>query len=235
MKNHPMLASILTGAILAAVLVACGSTKPGANTPGTTQLAPGKVTPGQLYRMVNVKKIYIRRSTYGRKERRPMRPRYITVHSTQNYSGDAYAHASALQNGKLRAYKRKGGNRIGFLTWHFTVQQDVAIQHLPTNEQGEHADFDGPGNNYSVGIEMCEHRGNNREQTLERTAILCASLMNEYDIPLRNIVPHYHWPRKGTSPEHKDCPHFLMTNGRPGPKWDAFVRRVNHHYQRIQK
>lgn len=235
MKNPPLLIAILPATILGIVLVACsGQPRAGGAAPGSLS-GTGQLTRGQLYSGVNVKKMYIRRGTYGRKTTRPMRPRYITVHSTQNYSGDAYAHAKALRNGKLRAPKRRGGNRIGYLTWHFTVQQDVAVQHLPTNEQGEHADFDGPGNNYSIGIEMCEHRGNSREQTLERTAMLCASLMAEYNIPLRNIVPHYHWPRKGASPENKNCPHFLMTDGHPGAKWDAFVRRVDHYYKRIQK
>ena len=237
--KYSLIVSILPGIVLAGFLVACSSPDPISRTGSSPTIpsptASGKMTPGQAYRQVNVKKMYIRRGTHGRKYKRSMRPRYITVHSTQNYSGDAWDHAKALRNGKLRAYKRRGGNRIGYLTWHFTVQEDVAVQHLPTNEQGEHADFDGPGNNYSIGIEMCEHRGNSRSRTLERTAMLCASLMNEYDIPLRHVVPHYHWPRKGTSPLHKNCPHFLMTNGRPGSKWNAFVRRVNHHYKRIQK
>jgi N-acetylmuramoyl-L-alanine amidase len=228
MKNHPLLASILPCIILAVTLVACSTTPSGLG-------AGGSVSRSELYREVNVKKMYVRRGTYSRKVVRPMRPRYITVHSTQNYTGDAYAHAKALMNGKLRAYKRRGGNRIGFLTWHFTIQEDVAIQHLPTNEQGEHADFDGPGNNYSIGLEMCEHRGNSRERTLDRTAKLCASLMAEYNIPLRNVVPHYHWPRKGLSQEHKNCPHFLMDNGRPGRKWKAFLAQVNSHYKRIKK
>ena len=163
-----------------------------------------------------------------------MKPRYITVHSTQNYNGDAWDHARALEKGKLRAPKRRNGNRIGYLTWHFTVQEDVVIQHLPTIEQGEHADFNGPGNNYSIGIEMCEHRGNSRRSTLDRTAKLCASLMHQYKIPLKNVVPHQHWPRKGIKQEHKNCPHFLMTNGRPGKKWSQFLRSVKRQYNRIQ-
>lgn len=233
MKNHPLLFSMVSGVLLALVFAACSkSPRLGG---GASIGSGGKVSPGELYREVNVKKIYIRSGTYGRKEKRRMSPRYITVHSTQNYTGDAYAHAKALSNGKLRATKRRGGNRIGFLTWHFTIQQEVAIQHLPTNEQGEHADFDGPGNNYSIGIEMCEHRGNSREQTLDRTAKLCASLMYEYKIPLSRVVPHYHWPRRGANPPNKNCPHFLMDNGRPGRKWDKFLDLVNYHYKRIKK
>ncbi len=192
------------------------------------------VSPRQLYREIKVVKRFIPKGRYGRKYKRSMKPRYITVHSTQNYNGDAWDHARALEKGKLRAPKRRNGNRIGYLTWHFTIQEDVVIQHLPTIEQGEHADFNGPGNNYSVGVEMCEHRGNSRQRTLDRTAKLCASLMHQYKIPLKNVVPHQHWPRKGTKPEHKNCPHFLMTNGRPGKKWSQFLRSVKRQYNRIE-
>ena len=113
------------------------------------------------------------------------------------------------------------------------MQDNHAIQHLPTWEQGEHADFDGPGNNYSVGIEMCEHRGNDLGATIDRTAKLAAYLMKEHNIPLRNVVPHYHWPRKGQNPPNKNCPHFLLENGRPGKKWAWFLSRVDAHYRRL--
>jgi N-acetylmuramoyl-L-alanine amidase len=183
---------------------------------------------------VNVIPRLIPKGKYGRRLYRPMTPRYITIHSTQNYTGDAFAHSRALNAGALRARQRKGGNRIGYLTWHFTVQGNLAIQHLPTTEQGEHADFDGPGNNYSIGIEMCEHRGNNIAATIERTAKLAAYLMYSYKIPLRNVVPHYHWPRKGQNPPNKNCPHFLMENGRPGRKWNWFLSRVRANFERLQ-
>ncbi len=239
-----VIALLASGGMLAAALITISCTSAdrkdtraveealvGAST--RTRPAAGQVSPMSLHHEVKVVRRFIPKRRHGRKFHRPMRPRYITVHSTQNYSGDAWDHARALENGKLRAPRRRGGNRIGYLTWHFTVQQDVAIQHLPTNEQGEHADFDGPGNNYSIGIEMCEHRGNSRGRTLERTAKLCASLMYQHQIPLRNVVPHHHWPRKGKRPANKNCPHFLMTNGQPGRKWNAFVGMVKREYERI--
>jgi N-acetylmuramoyl-L-alanine amidase len=213
-----------------ALIVCCAS-------PGPTSSGPAgpPVTPLQMLRSeINVIPRLIARGTYGRRLHRPMMPRYITIHSTQNYTGDAFAHAKALQVGALRARQRPGGNRIGFLTWHFTVQGNLAIQHLPTTEQGEHADFDGPGNNYSIGIEMCEHRGNNLPATIERTAKLAAYLMYSHNIPLRNVVPHHHWPRNGANPPNKNCPHFLMENGRPGRKWNWFLGRVRANYDRLQ-
>lgn len=192
-------------------------------------------TPDQLYREANIKQDFIPKGLYGRKVKRKLKPRYITIHSTQNYSAGAWQHSKALRNGKLRARKRIGGNRIGYLTWHYTVDEGVAVQHLPTNEQGEHADFNGPGNNYSLGIEMCEHHGNSRYETLERTAKLTAWLMHKHSIPLRNVVPHHHWARKGVTPEHKNCPHFLLDNGRPGAKWQAFQTKIEGHYNSITK
>lgn len=194
-----------------------------------------KKSPDQLYKEANIKKAYIKKGTHGRKVRRKMNPRYITIHSTQNYSSsaDAWRHSLALSNGKLKARKSKHGNRIGYLTWHYTVDQYRCVQHLPTNEQGEHADFDGPGNNYSLAIEMCENRGNSRKSTLDRTAKLTAWLMYKHNIPLRKVVPHYHWRRKGLAIEHKNCPHFLLDNGHPGAKWQAYLGQINKHYKSI--
>ena len=187
------------------------------------------LSPQQLDGLVRVKSDLIGKGSYGRRWNRPMQPRYITIHSTQNYTGDAYAHAKALKRGALR------GGVCGYLCWHFTVQDDVVIQHIPTNERGEHADFDGPGNRYSIGIEMCEHKGNDLAKTIDRTAELTASLMYHHQIPLQNVVPHYHWPRAGYKTPNKDCPHFLLEDGKPGATWNWFKSRVQRHYLRIQE
>ena len=186
-----------------------------------------------MMRDVRLRVDMVPKGTHGRRVVRPMKPRFITIHSTQNWTADASRHSLALKRGALRAPKRRGGNRIGYLIWHFTVDDKVAIQHLPTSEQGEHADFDGPGNRYSIGIEMCEHRGSSRAATVERTAKLAAVLMKKHGIPVKNVVPHYHWPRRGASPPNKNCPHFLLDNGRPGAKWRTFQGRVNYYYRRL--
>jgi N-acetylmuramoyl-L-alanine amidase len=189
----------------------------------------GTASVAGLMRDANLKPDLVRKGTYGRRVIKPMKARYITIHSTQNYTADAERHAVALKRGALRT-----GRKNGYMIWHFTVDDRVAIQHLPTSEQGVHADFDGPGNKYSIGIEMCEHRGCSRERTLDRTAKLTAALMKRNGIPLRNVVPHYHWPRWGKNPPNKNCPHFLLDNGRPGKKWRAFLARVNYQYQRLE-
>ena len=229
---RPELLAILALGATIGILTSCATTS--TSTKGRNweaQLGPvpeTPITPQRLTQVVKVRSDLIRKGSYGRRWHRPMKPRFITIHSTQNYTGDAYAHAKALKRGALR------GGTCGYLCWHFTVQDDVVIQHIPTNERGEHADFDGPGNRYSIGIEMCEHKGNNQAKTIDRTAQLTASLMYQHNIPLNHVVPHYHWPRRGYSTPHKNCPHFLLDGGRPGETWKWFLSRVQRHYERIQ-
>jgi N-acetylmuramoyl-L-alanine amidase len=177
----------------------------------------------RTYEQARVRRDFMPKNARGRTGK-SMRPRYITIHSTQNWSkgADPWRHSLALKNSKL-----------GRLSWHYTVDQRVAVQHLPTNEQGRHADIDGPGNHYSIGIEMCEHPGNSRNATLDRTARLTAWLMYKNDIPISHVVPHYHWPRWGRSPANKNCPHYLLENGRPGKKWRAYLAKIKSYHDQI--
>ncbi len=226
------LVTILPGMLLlVAVLIglpACQTTQRCQNWEASLGPVPdSSICPDVLRTQVNITVDLIPPNRFGRKGKRPMTPRFITIHSTQNYTGDAFDHARALKKGALR------GGVIGYLSWHFTVQEDVVIQHIPTSEQGEHADFNGPGNRTSIGIEMCEHQGNNILATMERTAKLTASLMYHHDIPIQNVVPHYHWPRAGYDPPNKNCPHFLLEDGRPRDTWKWFVSRVHRHHKRI--
>ena len=190
-------------------------------------VAEAPISPNRAHQELNIKVDLIPKGKYGRRIFRRMQPRYITIHSTQNRTGDAYAHSKALKRGSLR------GGVVGYLCWHFTVQDDVVIQHIPTDERGEHADFDGPGNRYSIGIEMCEHRGNDQVATMDRTAKLAATLMYYHQIPVENVRAHYHWPREGYETPNKNCPHFLLEGGRPGTNWRWFVGRINRHHERL--
>jgi len=179
----------------------------------------------------NITKALIPKGKNGRWRTRRMRPRYITVHSTQNFSrgADARTHAELLRRGALKGSK----NSLGYLTWHYTVDDHSIYQSLPDRERGQHADYEGDGNRYSIGIEMCENSDNDRSRTVDKTAQLVASLRRRYHIPLSRVVPHQHWRRiryaDGRDLGHKNCPHFLLENGKPGPKWRAFLRKVESY------
>ncbi len=168
---------------------------------------------------------------HGRWKTRRLQPRYITIHSTQNTarSANAAMHATALFHGRLKGRS----NSLGYLTWHYTVDQRSIYQHLPDTEQGQHADYEGPGNRSSIGIEMCENQGSNRQQTIDHTARLTAKLCNKYRIPTSRVVPHQHWTRiryrDGKKLGNKNCPHFLLDHGKPGAKWSQFLKLVDSY------
>lgn len=217
----------LMGATAAVVsLSSCGTSRAPGGQPPMVSLPPSNVplisrSSRQLKKEVNVVQDLVASGHYCRWKTKSMTPRYVTIHTTQNRSAGAWQHSQALKNGRIR-----GGN-IGYLSWHYTVDQDVAIQHLPHSETAHHCEYhDGPGNLYSIGIEMCEHRGNSMVKTYDRTAKLTAILMKEYDIPLRNVVGHVFWTGK-------DCPKPLLTNGRPGFKWAWFLSRIDYYYRCI--
>jgi N-acetylmuramoyl-L-alanine amidase len=121
-------------------------------------------------------------------------------------------------------------NRTGYMTWHFTVDDVQAIQSLPLNIQGEHADHDGPGNQTSIGIEICEFRDPRRQAAaIERAARLTAWLTHELNIPVDHVVPHYHWPQHHFHDNQKNCPRILLEHGKPGPRWDAFLQKIRSY------
>lgn len=206
----------LMGGLGACLLASCAMMVPQTTPPGVTvDLIP--------------------KGLYARRAWRPMTPRYITIHATENRARGcgARAHAQMLKSGSLKGRH----NAIGYVAWHFTVDDHCIYQSLPVNERGEHADYDGPGNRYSIGIEMCENRGNSRARTLDNTARLVACLMRQHGIPLDHVVPHQHWRMirhdDGRDLGHKNCPHFLLDHGRPGVKWQAFLAKIDACYRAL--
>ena len=222
------------------VVVSCGG---GAAPPargGGAGISVGRVpaTPGIPSRWSDLaidRSLMIPRGQFARKRMAPMRPTYITVHSTYNQvrGADARAHASGL----FRGNHTSTHNSLGYLAWHFTVDDGAIFQSLPCNETGEHADYNGPGNRTSIGIEMCENRDGSWSRTMDRTARFVAVLMKEYHIPLSQVVPHQHWRMirysDGRDLGHKDCPHLLMDGGKPGPKWAAFKAKIDRYRRQL--
>lgn len=178
-------------------------------TPMNIPLRPQSVT--QMKRSVNIERDYMSTRSRARKASHPMNPKFITIHSTQNFTAGARQHARALHNGAM-----------GRLNWHYTVDNSCAVNHVPTNESARHADRGGTGDRHSIGIEMCEVRGESLAVTWDRSARLTAVLMKEYNIPLRNVVPHYYWTKK-------ECPRPLLDHGRPGYKWSWFISRIDYY------
>ena len=214
--NVRMLSANAVFLMLPALLAACSDApRPPAVSFRIQNVPPVPRTMAQMSREVHINRDFMSPRSRARRAAHSMHPRFITIHSTANTRGDAAAHARALKRGAM-----------GSLNWHFTVDQYRAVQHIPLNETGRHADRGGPGDMYSIGIEMCEKRGQSIVKTFDRAAKLAAYNMYAHDIPLRNVVPHYYWTGKR-------CPHLLLDNGKPGFKWSWFISRVDYYYRCI--
>ena len=214
--NVRMLSANAVFLMLPALLAACSDApRPPAVSFRIQNVPPVPRTMSQMSREVHINRDFMSPRSRARRAAHSMHPRFITIHSTANPKGDAAAHARALKRGAM-----------GSLNWHFTVDQYCAVQHIPLNETGRHADRGGPGDMYSIGIEMCEKRGQSIVKTFDRAAKLAAYNMYAHDIPLRNVVPHYYWTGKR-------CPHLLLDNGKPGFKWSWFISRVDYYYRCI--
>lgn len=133
-----------------------------------------------------------------------MDPQYITVHETDNTSKGA----TALAHAKLQ---QRGNDRKA--SWHFTVDSgDIIYQSIPTNEISWNAgDGKGPGNFHSISIEICVNEDGDFEKAKANALELVKSLMDQYNIPLTNVVPHQHW-------SGKNCPRNILVSG-----FDTFI------------
>lgn len=136
-----------------------------------------------------------------------MQPQWITLHDTGNTSkgANAAAHAAYLKGDVAASLP---------VSWHFTVDDLGAYQHLPTDEHGLHAgDGHGPGNTASIGIEICENSDGDRTKAEANAARLVALLLIQSRLDIDRVTTHKRW-------SGKDCPRILLT------RWPAFLEQV---------
>jgi N-acetylmuramoyl-L-alanine amidase len=191
---------------------------------GIALYAAGNPPPAKV--LVKVEQRLIPKERKWRLVERVLKPEFITIHSTDNTrrGANAEAHAQLLCSVEGAPSESKL-SRTGFRSWHFTVDDTHVVQHLPISEQGDHADFTGPGNQTSIGIEICVNQDGDLTKSVARAAALTAQLMQELQIDIEHVVPHYHWPQPPKNYQ-KACPSIFMEHDKPGKKWEAFKLQV---------
>jgi N-acetylmuramoyl-L-alanine amidase len=142
----------------------------------------------------------------------PMQARYITVHDTDNTDpgAGAKAHASFIRN------------TTDTTSWHFTVDDENIIQHIPVNENAWHAGDGhyGTGNRESIGIEICMNPETDRAIAEKNAAQLIAYLYET--VPTLAAYPvgvkqHYDWTGK-------DCPSLIRSRANGWQNFMALVK-----------
>ncbi|MFJ8454078.1 S-layer homology domain-containing protein [Bacillus paramycoides] len=150
-----------------------------------------------------------------------MKPRYITIHETDNYSVGANArnHAQYL-------YSQATGTTDRSASWHFTVDDKEIYQHLPLNENGWHAGdgAEGTGNRESIAIEIAVNQDGDYNKAVENARKLAAYLMGELNIPLENVKKHQFW-------SGKNCPAIMIKNN----AWEPFLQGTKAYYDANHK
>ncbi len=123
---------------------------------------------------------------------------YITYHDTGNNTPGAGAvmHSAYLKGSANLTDRAR--------SWHYTVDSNNIVQHIPDNEVTWQGDSY-TSYAYSIGIETAVDFGSDLYATWQRTAKLIASLMLKYNIPFSNIKQHYDW-------NGKNCPQTLRRN-----------------------
>lgn len=134
--------------------------------------------------------------------------KYITIHETANTSkgANAQAHANLQTNGFSAS-------------WHWQVDDKVAIQSFPHSVRCWHAgDTRGKGNYESIGVEICVNSDGDFAKAVDNAVKLVRKIMREENIPATNVVQHNHW-------SGKPCPTNLR-NGSKGITWKDFISAV---------
>lgn len=145
-----------------------------------------------------------------------MSPKYITIHDTANKNKGA--------NALMHAKYLKGDTAANLpVSWHYTVDDQHIVQHLPLNEHGWHAGdgASGPGNRSSIGIEICENVDGDRAKAEENAAKLTAELLKQLGLTIDSVVQHNRW-------SGKNCPHVIRS--RTGG-WEEFLTKVKSYLE----
>lgn len=156
---------------------------------------------------------------------------WIVVHDTGSTTAGmgAYGHAKYLYN----QFTNNGREA----SWHYTVDELEAYQHMPEDEVAYHAGDGssvpgignespalGGGNRNGIGIEMSVQRNGHIFKTWQNTAQLVGRLLDKYNLPINH--QRYHQDFSG-----KLCPQTLIRSGlKP-----YFEELVSNEYEMSRK
>ncbi|MBM7570771.1 N-acetylmuramoyl-L-alanine amidase [Aquibacillus albus] len=126
----------------------------------------------------------------------------ITIHETANPNEGAGA----------QMHRDYAQNTTNSVSYHWVVDDKIAIQVVPDEEVAWHAGTD-EGNKTSLGIEICENRDADPVARYDNAVWLAAYLLHKHKLSINDLIPHKDW-------YGKNCPRNLLA------VWQDFKRDV---------
>lgn len=177
---------------------------------------------------LTIKQSLVDKSLYGYKCHYVMSPEFIVIH---NAGTNGNPSAENLNNAMKKNQEQK--------SWHFSVDENGAVQGLPINRNGWHAGDggNGNGNRKGIAIEICRDMYDDGSNTYKLTkgtsderfdkakdngALLAAIILNKYGWDISHVKKHQDFM-------DKYCPHHILNDG-----WDRFLELVQSHLDEIQ-
>ena len=126
----------------------------------------------------------------------------VVIHETANTAVGANAEAHGR-------YLAGGGS--GTTGWHYTVDDQKAVHHIPDAEVAYHSGST-EGNRDGIGIEICVNEDGDFDKAMDNAAKLTAALLNRYGLTVDDVRQHHDYMEK-------NCPATIRDSGR----WDEFL------------
>jgi hypothetical protein len=140
-------------------------------------------------------------------------PGFWVQHETDNHAvgADAAMHAKYLSQG---AEGRQA-------SWHFTVDDGIAYQHIPVDEvTWQAADGGGPGNMSGISCEMCVNADGDKAKARANAEELCAAICRAEGLGADRVKRHYDFNQ--ADPNRHHCPDLMISEN----YWPTFVANV---------
>ena len=146
---------------------------------------------------------------------------FIVIHFTSNNGDTAYGNTQFFKNVNRSASANYFVDENSTV-WCSVKPTDIAW-HCGTTGTYFHKYC---RNSNSIGIEMCSRKNSSgqyyiKENTIDTTARLTASLMRQYSIPISNVIRHY-------DVTHKNCPEPFV---RDIKQWNNFKTLTLNYYE----
>lgn len=144
-------------------------------------------------------------------------PSIITIHETSLGTQIESADKDINRYINMVLNPPKGMEAVGY---HYIVSDLEVVRLIPDKEYTCHTG-NKFGNNTSIGIERVVNVNTDFPRAIANQALVTATLMRKYDIPLINVVPHKIW-------NGKECPARLLAGMHGG--WTGFIGQVSKFF-----